>query len=607
MNRADGRKLVSQLAQDLGWLERHCGHRPELTAHAARLRFAAALVRNCIAPVFEGESLFPLQIAVVGGAGAGKSTVVNFLTGVPAAEANPQAGFTRHPIAYTNLNGSLRWPDYTGFLGPLRQVEEARPANLDEDVYQVRRIPADDMAARMLKNAVIWDCPDMTTWAATGYVPRLLEAAALADVIVYVASDERYNDVMPTQFLGLLLQSGKPVVVCLMKMKEADAQSITAHFRREVLGKLSSSALACLAIPYLSAEQLADPARRAAGYRIPLLNQVAVLADLPSAARTRTVRGALAYLVNNQEELLGAAHQDIAALAAWREVVQSGQLEFDTRYRREYLTSEKFHSFDDALLRLLDLLELPGVGRIVSYVLWGVRIPYWLLKRLTKALTNPPPASLPELSLLEDALDGWLDMLHKEAIRRSDSHPVWGHIEKGFEKGLPERFRERFQQAFRNFQTNLAGEVDRTARGIYEELEKSPARLNTLRVGNFALDVAAIAGALTIGHIGVQDLILVPLLASFKQQIVEFFGQQYVDSQREQIRIRQQTLVMQNVSGPLAEWLIQWPITGGSTFEELQIILRRIPVSLQELRALIDKVDETPAGSSVRLSVQANK
>jgi hypothetical protein len=585
--------LVSQLAEDLGWLEGHCRRRPELALHAGQLRFAASLVRNCIAPFLNDNPASPLHVAVVGGAGTGKSTVVNFLTGTTAAEANPQAGFTRHPIAYTSLNGTHRWTGRPGLLGSLERLEEPQPANVDEDVYQVRRIENDGMSARLLRDVVIWDCPDMTTWAATGYVPRLLETAALADVIIYVASDERYNDEVPTQFLHLLLQSGKPIIVCLMKMKEADAASITAHFRRDVLAKLSRDALACIAIPFLSSEHLADPAGRAAAYRIPLLNQLGVLTESPADARRRTARGALRYLKAHLAELLAAARQDMSALEAWQKAVQAGQLEFDTRYRREYLTSEKFRSFDEALVRLLDLLELPGVGKIVSTTLWVVRTPYRLLKgALGKAFARPATAPLPEAALLEDALSGWLDMLHKEAIRRGATHPIWAHIEKGFANGLTRGAREQFQQDFRRFQANLAGEVDRTARGIYEELEKNPVLLNTLRSGNLALDVAAIAGAFTIGHIGLHDFILVPLLASVKQQIVELLGKQYVDAQREQIRSRQQMLIMEYVSGPLSGWLIQWPITGGSTFERLQAIMQRMPGAVQQLERLVTEKNE---------------
>jgi hypothetical protein len=264
--------------------------------------------------------------------------------------------------------------------------------------------------------------------------------------------------------------------------------------------------------------------------------------------------------------------------------VQAGQVEFDNRYRREYLTSEKFRSFDEALVRLLELLELPGVGKIVSSTLWVVRTPYRLLKGfLGKALARPEAPSRPELPVLEAALAGWLNMLHKEAVRRANSHLVWAHIEKGFTTGLAELARERFQQGFRSFQLSLADEVERTARAIYEELERKPLVLNTLRSGNFALDVAAIAGAITIGHFGVQDFVLVPLLASIKHVIVEQLGKQYVDTQREQIRSRQQLLVTQYVSGPLAELLAQWPATGGSTFERLQQALRRVPAAVRQL------------------------
>jgi hypothetical protein len=519
----------------------------------------------------------------VGGAGAGKSTVVNLLSGAVVAETNPQAGFTRHPIAYTGVNGTP-WPAHLGFLGSLQRLSEASPACLDEDVYQVRDIDPDPFGSNLLKDFIIWDCPDMTTWAAANYVLRLLEVAGLADVLVYVASDERYNDEVPTQVLHLLLQAGKPVIVCLMKMKESDAPALVAHFQREVLDRLSRRPLTCLAIPHLLPEQLADPVRHTAGYRIPLLNQIAVVGDPPAVARQRVVRGAANFLISAQERFLAAARHDLAALQNWRELVQVGQVEFENRYRREYLTSEKFHSFDEALVRLLELLELPGVGKIVSTTLWVVRTPYRLLKGfLGKALTRPEAPNRAELPVMQAALNGWLNMLHKEVVRRADGHAVWTHIEKGFTTGLADLAKERFQQGFRSFQLSLADEVERTARAIYEELEKKPLVLNTLRSGNFALDVAAIAGALTIGHIGVQDFVLVPLLASIKHVIVEQLGKQYVENQREQIRTRQQILVTQYISGPLVEWLAQWPATGGSTYERLQLALRRIPPAVQQL------------------------
>src|SRR4051812_2458106 len=101
------RTQTAELADDLGWLEEHCRRQPHLAERAGELRLAAALVRNVVGPYLDGQPPTPLHVAVVGGAGAGKSTVVNFLCGAAAAEANPQAGFTRHPVAFTHATGGV--------------------------------------------------------------------------------------------------------------------------------------------------------------------------------------------------------------------------------------------------------------------------------------------------------------------------------------------------------------------------------------------------------------------------------------------------------------------------------------------------------------------
>ena len=589
MEPLSARALTGQLADDLGWLEEHCRRQPDQATAAVRLRLAAALVRNCIGPAIDDQPPVPLHVAVVGGAGAGKSTVANMLSGAQAAEANPQAGFTRHPIAYTSVTGALSWAGHLGFLGPLRRLTQPTPSSLDEDVYQVRRVPADPTTYDLLKDFVVWDCPDMTTWAAAGYIPRLLEAVALADVVVFVASDERYNDEVPTRFLRLILEAGKPVVVVITKMREADAEPLIAHFQKEVVSRMPPGVVGCVAIPFLKPAQLIDPARQAAKYRIPLLNQVAVLGGSPAAARRRSVLGADRFLVQGMADLLSVARRDLDALEGWQNIVQAGRNEFVERYNREYLNSEKFRGFDEALVRLMEMLELPGVGRILSGTLWILRTPYRLLRGLAvRLLSRPDELSRPEQPVLEDAFNGWIDQLRKEAARRADSHPLWAHLAKGFHAGgLTEQARERFQQSMRSFQSSEAEEVERTARDIYEQLEKNPVVLYSLRGGKFALDVAAVAGSVAAGGIGWQDFIIAPLVASLTHQLVELLGWQVVDAQREQTRHRQQELLKQQLSGPMAEWLTRWPATGGSSFERLQQALGRIPTAVQQLDARV--------------------
>jgi hypothetical protein len=339
----------------------------------------------------------------------------------------------------------------------------------------------------------------------------------------------------------------------------------------------------------LTPAQLADPASQAARYRIPLLNQVAVLGSPAAAARRRTVTGATHFLVRHLDHLLAVAQQDLRAMQSWQAVVVAGQADFEQRYLREYLTSEKFRGFDEALVRLMELLELPGIGKLLSSTLYVVRTPYRLIKGvIAKAISRPEAPSRPELPILEDALNGWIDLLRKEAARHADDHGLWSHVEAGFhDGGLSERIRERFGQNYRNFQTGLTTEVDRTARAIYEQLEKTPALLNTLRGSKFALDMAAIGGTLIAGGITYSDIILVPLVASLTHHLVELLGKSVVDAQREQTRERQQALMKQHLSAPLAEWLTQWPATGGSDFERLQLALRRIPTAVAQLESRV--------------------
>src|SRR5207249_559099 len=110
--------------------------------------------------------------------------------------------------------------------------------------------------------------------------------------------------------------------------------------------------------------------------------------------------------------------------------------------------------------------------------------------------SRPASASVPEEQALREALAAWLDALRREALERAPSHSLWAHIQKGFETGVADLAKERFELGFRGFQTGLANEVDRTARAIFEDLQRKPFLLNTLRGTKLTLDTAGIAGAL---------------------------------------------------------------------------------------------------------------
>lgn len=585
------RETLAQLVADYDWLEAHCRKQPDLSRHAGHLRLAAALARNVVGGSIEGRPDTPLHIAVVGGAGSGKSTVANFLVGSAVAEANPQAGYTRHPIAFA-FAPPTAWPSHLGFLGPLRKLTETRPSNLDEDVYQVRPVTAatpDDPLA----DDVVWDCPDMTTWASTGYVSRLIEVAALADVIVYVASDERYNDEVPTQFLQLLVKAGKAVIVVLTKMREADAPALAEHFRKEVLAKIHDDGtippIPVVAIPNLPPAERDDPAKTGAKWRVQLVNQLLVLCPTAKDARARTLRNAVRYLEASSDSLLDVARKDLVQLEGWKAAVSQGQHTFEERYVREYLVGEPFRRFDLARRQLMEQLAPTGPAEFLGKGFAYLRLPFSLAWDFVAGLgRRADMPNLPEATVLANAWTGWLEGLQAECLRRADGGGVWKDSVHAFESGLKQQGRDRFAVLARQFEQTEGDELEQAGRKLTESLAANPSMLGTLRYGKLAVDVTAVAAVVWWTWVpSWYHVLLLPVAAAASHLVAELAIRWRVELVRGAARRRRESRLREQVAAPLARWLDELPATGGSSVERLQLVLRRVPENLKALAAAV--------------------
>ncbi len=584
--------LAQELAGDLDWLQQRIDASPSRQAkHAAQVRLASGFVRNVLGLFLQESKPVPLHVVVVGGAGTGKSTVANLILGKPLAESNPQAGFTRHPVAYMAEDGTANWPTTPGFLAPLQLLPAERPANLDENVYQIRRfVPV--LGDEVLRHTVVWDCPDVTTWHSVAYLPRVLEVVSLADAVVYVASDERYNDEVPTQILRLILQSGKPVVCVLTKMQEADVETLLKHFRQDVVNRMPNAnhVAACVAVPFLDPVILADPTGQGRRWREPLLNALRNCFNDPLQARSATVRGAVQFTQESSRDFVAAVNEDLAALNTWKELVEQGRKEFESRYFREYLSGNKFHRFDQSFVKLIELLELPGIGKYVSKAVALTRIPWTVAKSLYQKLVGKSTGQeMPEEPIFHAALRGWLDRLQVEAAKRSKDHPIFAKLDEAFKGTLRGEVENRYQACLPEFRRGLEEEVERTARAIYEDVEKNPVLLNSLRGIKLSAEVLIVLGILISGGINIWDPILIMIITPFVQEITEFFGKQYVEQHKAGTRQRQLELMSRTVAVPLEDWLARLPITSTDQFHRLEQVVQRLPQNIALLKDAVTR------------------
>lgn len=582
-------ETTTGLATDLSWLERYSHERSELEQAVVPLRLAAALLRNHVGPLLANRPALPLHIAVVGGAGTGKSTVANFLIGRAIAEANPQAGFTRHPVAYVAAGSEFSTQLQQGILGPLVSIPGPVSSDRDEDVYQVRLVGQVTAENEPLQMAVVWDCPDMTTWKANQYQTRLVETIGLADLVIYVASDERYNDAWPTQYLQYMLQAGKPVIACLTKMQPEQAEPLLKHFREHVIARIPecSGVSAIVALPTLTAAEQADPAGAASPHRHRLLEPVHWWLKKPHKTRHDSATRAVRFLNQFQETLLAPARHDLNAVAQWKRWVNDGQVTFEQRFLSEQLSGEQFPQFAVAMIRLMELLELPGVGQYISKAMYVLRSPYRWVKSWIK---KPDAVTVSMQQVISAGFQGWLDQLRRELLAQDANQPVWKALREAYQQGIDQQLTTSFQKQLTCFVELQAKESDTIAKAIYEELEKSPTALNTLRGLKFSVEAASLTGVIvTAGTHLLLDAVLVPVVASLTQAVTEALGKQYIDAQREKARTRLMSLFTQSLSQPMAEQLRHWPDSLVPELPHLQGIVERVPTALSSIQRELEQ------------------
>ena len=312
-----------------------------------------------------------------------------------------------------------------------------------------------------------------------------------------------------------------------------------------------------------------------------------MLGEAGLATRRYTVQAAWHHLRQQQAQLLSVAREDLAALDTWRHLVQEGQVEFEDRYRKEYLTAERFRRFDETLVRLLELLELPRRRKGREQRAEPPAVPYTVVRGWMRGgRPRRPAASWPRSRCWRPPCAAGSIRSARKPPPASRSTPSGSMYTRASATGWTTVPASASSELARTFHDSLNAEVERTARALLEDLEQNPVALNTLRGTRFVFDVGAIAGGIALGGLHLVSIVLVPLAASVTQYLVDLLGEKYVVLPRG-TRSRQQAMFSQQLSIPMAEWLTQWPSSGGSVYERLHVIMRRLPANLEMLDPVV--------------------
>jgi len=142
-----------------------------------------------------------LWTVFVGGTGTGKSTLFNALCGSNISETGVERPKTTGAIVYVHKKAS--WE--AGF--PFLEFEIKRDGNSSGESFTVVEHAREDIS-----HLVLADTPDLDSLEIRNR--RMAEDLyLLSDIIVFVASQEKYADEVPSRFFNRIHQEGKPYFI----------------------------------------------------------------------------------------------------------------------------------------------------------------------------------------------------------------------------------------------------------------------------------------------------------------------------------------------------------------------------------------------------------
>ncbi|MEO5342932.1 MAG: 50S ribosome-binding GTPase [Gammaproteobacteria bacterium SHHR-1] len=498
----------------------------------------------------------PPQLAVIGPTQVGKSSLVNLLLGGEQAGVSALAGYTRHAQGFSQLGLDLRQREQIDALLP--GLTPAQPEQLFPDrvgYYSLIEL-AEGHRAGPLPPLLVWDSPDFDSVSSRHYRTTVPALCALADLLLVLVSKEKYADQSVWQLLRLIVPAGLPLVLVVNKVPGGAAETLQGIIADKFHAEgLAPPPIFCL--PYLAqpqAELASDPAAQQLLQALrPLLDDLA----RPGSAQL----GGL--LRRHWPDWTGPLRQELDAGRTWQERVKTELRSAEQQFERDYLKNPDYReSLDQAILQLLELLELPGLAaplaRARELVTWPVRKAVSLFHSARGA--DPGRPSVEHKLLLEALRQARTRLLHQATVQASQSRgrqQLWWQHLWGLLQQQDAQLQARTLALIEDHQRQFQPEIDRAASRLLGHLQGHPRTLNTLRATRASADAAAVAFALKSGGIGLSDLVFTPAMLAFSSLLTEGAVGQYMEGIAKDLKQAQQDSIHERVFLPLRQQLLE--------------------------------------------------
>ncbi|OQK17716.1 GTP-binding protein [Methyloprofundus sedimenti] len=472
----------------------------------------------------------PINIAIIGPTQSGKSTVVNLLLNQNAAGVSPLAGYTVHPQGFAV---DLQTDDLAYIAQYFSGFQEVQQLSLNAEKYTCYSL--NHVSASHLSACMLWDTPDFDSIDAQSYREGVLKSLALADVLVLVVSKEKYADQSVWDAMALIEPLNQPVLVVINKLI-ADSQSLVVDSFKERWQQIRQDKVPDI-LPVLFSKGLVPQDRQAE--LISLLRR-----SMHKVKRKKHETAATNFIKQHWQSWLAPVRSEQEAQTTWQILIDQAVKQAIVEYQRDYLNHpHHYDTFQNAMAKLLTLLEVPGLANVIAQ---SRKILAWPLRKIFSLGKHKYDRAYPktqETAVLQQIAERvFLQLGDKvlDQIDQTQDHNKWW-------KAINSQLRQEKIVILKHFEYNTEAyhqgfkqEIENTAQGLFHKLEEHPALLNGLRATRISADAAMLALAVQAGGIGLHDLLIAPAMLSVTSYLAESAIGSYL--QRAETELKQHQL-----------------------------------------------------------------